>query len=191
MCVIAASRAGVPQPTIRQLETCFRHNPHGAGYMYARDGKVTIHKGFMTWKDFYNAVTQEQFTAADPVVYHFRIATQAGINPEMTHPFPLTPKLEHTTRLDLTCPVGIAHNGIIRMTSCPGSHYSDTALFITEYMTKLIRKRADVSDEDILTMIDLLTNSKWAIMTGAGDIETVGRFIHEPNGLIFSNGTYL
>lgn len=51
----------------------FRRNPHGAGYMYARDGKVTIHKGFMNIEDFLAAVHAEQFTLQDSVVYHFRI----------------------------------------------------------------------------------------------------------------------
>jgi len=192
MCVIAVSPKGIRQPTIDQFQEMFDHNPDGAGYMYARDGRVTIHKGFMDWTDFIKAVSREHFGKNDPVVYHFRISTQAGINPEMTHPFPLTSKRELCEKLDLACPVGIAHNGIIRMTSdVKETRFSDTVLFITSYMTKLIRNRSDITDQAVIEMIDHLTNSKWAIMDGfTGNIVTVGHFI-DMNGLLFSNTSFL
>ena len=88
--------------------------------MFARAGRVTIHKGFMSFDDFRKAVESEHFTKNDPVVYHFRISTQAGVNPSMTHPFPLTSDLVNCEALDLTCAVGIAHNGIIRRRDFPG-----------------------------------------------------------------------
>ena len=117
MCIIAVSKRGVKQPTYDHFRTMFDHNPDGAGYMYARNGRVIIHKGFMAFEDFYRSVKEEQFTTEDAVVYHFRISTQAGVNPQMTHPFPLTVNKEDCERLDLSCSVGIAHNGIIRLTS--------------------------------------------------------------------------
>lgn len=191
MCIIAVSKAGVKQPTLEQLKYMYNRNPDGAGYMYARDGVVTIHKGFMAWEDFKRSVQEEHFTKADPVVYHFRISTQAGVNPQMTHPFPLTRIRENCEKLDLTCSVGIAHNGIIRMTSdYSETRFSDTAIFITDYMTKLIRRREDITDDAVIEMIDYLTNSKWAIMDGVtGEIVTVGQFQNE-NGILFSNGSY-
>ena len=191
MCIIAVSKQGVKQPTLEQLQTMFNRNPHGAGYMYARDGKVTIHKGFMDFRDFIRALDNEHFTAADPVVYHFRIATQAGVNPRMTHPFPLTRNRNACEKLDLTCPVGVAHNGIIRMTSdAKETRFSDTAIFITDYMTKLIRRHEDITDPAVNTMIEHLTNSKWAIMDGStGEIVTVGNYQNE-GGLLFSNDSF-
>jgi predicted glutamine amidotransferase len=190
MCIIAVSRQGVKQPTLEQLRRMYNRNPDGAGYMFARGGKVYIHKGFMTFEDFSRNIKQEHFTKADPVVYHFRISTQAGVSPEMTHPFPLTPYIEDCEYLDCSCDIGVAHNGIIRMTSCANNRYSDTALFITRYMSKLIRDRNDISDSAIKIMIDQLTNSKWAIMDGiTGDIATVGDFYDE-DGLLFSNSGY-
>ena len=80
MCIICVSKSGVQQPTDTTLRAMFRRNPHGAGYMYARDGKVTIHKGFMNIEDFLSAVHAERFTPQDSVVYHFRISTQAGVS---------------------------------------------------------------------------------------------------------------
>lgn len=192
MCIIAVSKKGAKQPTLEQLHTMYNNNPDGAGYMYARNGKVAIHKGFMSWDDFKRAIKNEHFTAKDPVVYHFRISTQAGIKPTMTHPFPLTSNIEYCEKLDITaCNVGIAHNGIIRMTSrAKETRFSDTALFIADYMSKLIRNRQDVSDLAILNMIDHLTNSKWAILTGDGEIATVGNFVNT-GGILYSNGTYM
>lgn len=191
MCIIAVSRKGVRQPSLDQLRNMYTNNPDGAGYMFARDGKVYIHKGFMTWDDFARNIKREQFTAKDPVVYHFRISTQAGVNPQMTHPFPLTTRREDCEMLDLNCDVGIAHNGIIRMTSdIKETRFSDTAIFITDYMTKLIKSCDDLTDQAILTMIDYMTNSKWAILDKFGDISIVGQFTNV-KGLLFSNSTYL
>ena len=41
MCIICVPKSGVRQPGNITLRAMFRRNPHGAGYMYARDGKVT------------------------------------------------------------------------------------------------------------------------------------------------------
>ena len=191
MCVIAVSKRGVKQPSLSQIRQMFATNPHGAGYMYARNGRVIIHKGYMDCDEFIHAVDMEDFTDNDPVVYHFRISTQAGVNPEMTHPFPLTTNRELCEKLDLSCSVGIAHNGIIRMTSdSKETRFSDTVIFITDYMTKLIRNYSDITDPNVMSMIDHLTNSKWAIMEGStGEIVTVGSFVND-HGILFSNSSY-
>lgn len=157
---------------------------------YARDGKVTIHKGFMNIEDFLAAVHAEQFTPQDSVVYHFRISTQAGVNAPMTHPFPLSNQPRMMRSLDLTCRCGVAHNGIIRLTSDPDNkRYSDTAIFITDYLSKIIRKKADLRDPVTLELIWQLAKSKFAIMDNSGYIATVGHFIDD-HGLLFSNDSY-
>ena len=190
MCIICASKSGVRQPTERELFTMFQNNPHGAGYMTARHGMVTISKGYMDFDEFMNAVRKEHFTAQDSVVYHFRISTQAGINPEMTHPFPLSNRLGRMMKLDTTCRIGVAHNGIIQLTSDPDNHrYSDTALFITQYLTMLIKRREDLRDQRILDTIWRLAQSKFAILDGGGYIATVGQFLNR-DGLLFSNASF-
>jgi hypothetical protein len=169
----------------------FDNNPHGAGYMVARNGRVEISKGYMTWAEFLRAVNYEKFTAADPVVYHFRISTQAGVNPQMTHPFPLTSDITNTKLLDLTCPIGVAHNGIISLTSNRNDkEYSDTAHYVAEFLRYLVRDYEDMRTPEILSAIERTTHSKWALMDGDGHIETVGKFIEEGDGLLFSNNTY-
>lgn len=191
MCIICVSPARTRQPSISQIKMMFLNNPHGAGYMFAREGRVHIHKGFMDIDSFLSAVKAEHFTAKDSVVYHFRISTQAGVNPEMTHPFPLSNRLLHMKALDVECPCGVAHNGIIRLTSDPRQHeYSDTALFITRYMARMVHGLDDLKDAQLLNRIERLAGSKLAIMDGSGYIATIGHFINE-RGLLFSNDSYL
>ena len=190
MCIICVSPARTRQPSISQIKTMFMNNPHGAGYMYAREGSVHIHKGFMDIDSFLSAVKAEHFTAKDSVVYHFRISTQAGVNPEMTHPFPLSNRLPIMKALDVECPCGVAHNGIIRLTSDTSQReYSDTALFITRYMAQMVHGLDDLKDAQLLNRIERLAGSKLAIMDGSGYIATVGNFINE-RGLLFSNDSY-
>ena len=68
MCIICVSPARTRQPSVSQIKTMFAHNPHGAGYMYARGGRVHIHKGFMDVESFLEAIRVEHFTAKDSVV---------------------------------------------------------------------------------------------------------------------------
>lgn len=190
MCVICASPKGVRQPTRSEIKAMFMRNPDGAGYMAARGGIVTIHKGFMSLDELLNALRQEHFTAKDSVVYHFRISTQAGVNPEMTHPFPLSNQPRMMRALDLTCRCGIAHNGVIRLTSDPDNkRYSDTAIFITDYLSRIIRRKTDLKDEATLALVWKLAQSKLAIMDGDGYVATVGHFIDD-HSLLFSNDSY-
>ena len=191
MCIICVSKSGVRQPGEAAIRAMFLRNPHGAGYMVARGGRVQIHKGFMDLDDYLRAIRTEHFTASDSVVYHFRISTQAGVNPEMTHPFPLSNQPARLRKLDLRCRVGVAHHGIIRLTRDPDNdQYSDTAIFITQYLSRLIRSRADLRDRLLLDEIFQIARSKFAIMDGSGYVATVGEFVNE-RGLLFSNHTYL
>ncbi len=190
MCIICVSPAKTRQPSIAAIRAMFTANPHGAGYMYARGGMVHISKGYMNIDDFLAALKDEHFTAKDPVVYHFRISTQAGVNPQMTHPFPLSNQPAHMKALDVDCRCGVAHNGIIRLTTDPTNReYSDTAIFITDYLSAIIRRPEDLKDPEILRLIHRLAGSKFAIMDASGYIATVGEFINE-KGLLFSNSSY-
>ena len=190
MCIICVSRSGVRQPGEATIRAMFLNNPHGAGYMFARDGRVEIRKGFMRLDEYLRAIREEHFTAADSVVYHFRISTQAGVNPEMTHPFPLSNQPGRLRRLDQSCRIGVAHNGIIRLTSDPNNkRYSDTAIFVADYLSQILHARADLRDRRKLSVVYQLAQSKFAIMDGSGYVATVGAFIHE-RGLLFSNGSY-
>ena len=190
MCIICASPKGVKQPDEYTIRTMFARNPHGAGYMFARDGKVTISKGYMNIDDFLFAIASEDFTDSDPVVYHFRISTQAGVNPAMTHPFPLSNRRAHMKALDVICRCGVAHNGIIKLTSDPNQkEYSDTAIFITDYLAKMVRNPKDLHNPEVMREVWNLAQSKFAILDGTGYIATVGHFINI-DGIRYSNGSF-
>lgn len=187
MCVICASPKGTRQPSIAEIKRMFYQNPHGAGYMVARGGNVHIHKGFMNLADLLSALKDEHFTAADSVVYHFRISTQAGVNPEMTHPFPLSNHREVMKALDVICGCGVAHNGIIPLTSDPDeTEYSDTAIFIADYLSRYILSPSDLHRETLKDAIGRMIRSKMVILDGSGYIATIGSFIND-RGLLFSN----
>ena len=191
MCIIASSKRGCRQPSKEEITNMFVNNPHGAGYMVARDGVVQIRKGFMTLREYLKAIEEEHFTEEDAVVYHCRISTQAGISPYMTHPFAWSRNLEDMEMLDCdSTACGFAHNGIIRCTSDPSNkRYSDTAIFITKIMPSIVTGDADLRDPRVIDVIDTLTNSKWAIMDTSGFIAHVGSF-NNKDGVLFSNYSY-
>lgn len=193
MCIICVSGKGIAQPSNDRIKTMFENNPHGAGYMYARNGKVTIHKGFMDCDELMDQLAYENFTPDDVVIYHFRISTQAGVNPEMTHPFPLSDQKEHLMALDLQCACGIAHNGIIPVTSTKAkTDMSDTALFIQNYVPHILRTPDDLRSASVLNVVKgLIGTSKLAILDSSGYVATVGHFIKADQGLLYSNSTYM
>lgn len=192
MCIICASPKGAAQPALKSIATMFRHNPHGAGYMYRRehDDCVHIEKGFMTLQELTWALKLEAFTPQDSVVYHFRISTQAGVNAAMTHPFPLSNRGAELCKLETRSKIGIAHNGIIRLTSDPNEKvYSDTAIFIRDYMTKILHTNEDIYDQRKISEIKNLVQSKLAIMNSLGDIRLIGDFVCR-NGIYYSNHSF-
>lgn len=192
MCVIAVSPAGSKQPTEKDFRMMWDHNPHGAGFMWCEHEQVYIQKGLMRFDDFMDYIKYYRFTAADPVVYHFRISTQAGTGPEMTHPFPLTADpSEHLKLSPKPCDIGVAHNGIISLTTDRNEKtFSDTSLFIQKYLTKIVRSPADLESQEIIDMIYTLARSKFAIMRGDGEIATVGTFYKQPGNFLVSNEFY-
>ena len=191
MCIIAVSKKGVRQPSLETLAACFDNNPHGAGFMYARDGKVHIRKGFMAGDDFLDAVYHEHFGTDDAVVYHCRIATQGGRGKAMTHPFPLSPRLTDMCCIKSACSIGVAHNGVIALTADPRSQYSDTALFVARYLPRIITGPADLRDHIALDDIRTAAGGRFALMDGSGYIATTGDWIEAEGGLLFSNGSYV
>ncbi len=159
--------------------------------MVSRCGKVEIHKGFMDYADFVRSVRAENFTENDSVIYHFRISTQGGVNPQMCHPFPYTTKIEYTEKLDLICSLGIAHNGIIPLTTGKNDKYSDTALFIADYLPEIITKKADLNNPKKMELLAEIIDSRMCFLDGHGDVWKIGNgWITETSGLIFSNHSY-
>ena len=187
MCVICVSGRGVEQPDKRTISNMFMYNSHGAGYMFARRGRVEIHKGYDNLKDYLKAIDDEHFTSEDVVIYHFRIATQAR-RYEMTQPFPMEADDELLEAWDCWADIGIAHNGIISLTSNGHPLMSDTALYIRDYLVPRIKSEKDIPPL-IDTIEDEIDGSRLAILCGNGNYYLCGRWIYE-HGLLFSNDSY-
>lgn len=190
MCIICISDKGIRQPDKATIKAMWTGNPHGAGYMYYRDGKVYTRKGFMELDDLLDALNEEQFTDDDIVVYHFRISTQGGVNPAMTQPFFFTKDIVKTKELASETKLGIAHNGIIPMTTYKDNEYSDTAHFIAEYLPIVVRNTNDLRNEHTLELLGELLQSKMVFLDCKGRITKVGNFLREKDGLVYSNSTY-
>lgn len=192
MCVIAYKPNNIAFPSKSILENCFTNNNDGAGFMYAFKGNVYIKKGFSTFDAFYNALEKARKLTGDkiPYVMHFRIATQ-GYEKTMTHPFPLSSKMANLYKLHNTCNIGIAHNGILKLTSDGSKEYSDTMKFITEYLSLIIRNFSWYNDDRIKLLIErLIVGSRLAILDKKGHCELLGQGWLEDNGIFYSNNSY-
>ncbi len=190
MCIVVYKPKEIKFPTEEVLRTCFENNPDGAGFMYPSKDGVHIHKGFMSFKEFDKAIAPFKDKQI-PMVMHFRISTHAGITPEMTQPFPVTNKTRKLKALDSVARVGVAHNGIISMTS-DATKISDTALFIKRYMSMLVKDGKYYKDKRIAEMINKMIGSKMAVLSKDGHVELIGKgWERGEDGMWYSNDTYL
>lgn len=192
MCVIAYKPLGTMFPSKSTLRTCFENNPDGAGFMYTFEDKVYLQKGYTTFDGFYRALKKARNTTGDevPYVMHFRIATQ-GFEKTMTHPFPLSRKMDDLKQTKASCDIGIAHNGIIDITSDRSKEYSDTMKFITEFLSLMIKEPTWHKDEDTKQLIEnLIDGSRLAILDKNSHCELMGKGWVEDNGIFYSNTSY-
>ena len=189
MCVICYKPAGKQFPSKVKIKTMFKNNPNGAGFMYSDGQNVYIQKGFMTLGDFNSALNKVKEHTEYPFVLHFRITTNGGTSKGLTHPFPLSSDIKELTATSFTTDVGIAHNGIIPMTAYATKGVSDTAEFIRRYMTKLIHSADDI-DADVLDIIETCIESKMVIMNSYGDVDIIGDFVEDGNGILYSNTSF-
>lgn len=194
MCVICYKPQNEKMPTFKALENCWNVNPDGAGYMFAHKRRVYIRKGFMDFISFMSSLESDKAKYGEniPWVLHFRISTQAGVNPECTHPFPLSDKMADLKKLDTITDIGIAHNGIIHLTSDGYSKtitYSDTMKFITDYMSLIVKDTNWWRDKNTVTLIERLIKSKLAVLDKYGHCELIGNFI-EHDGCFYSNTSF-
>lgn len=194
MCIAIYKPAGVKFPSKKTLKTCFYNNPDGAGYMYADGDAVHIEKGFFTFAAFWKALQATRATAGDsaPFVLHFRISTQGGIRADCCHPFPLSSNMDALRELSTVAPVGVAHNGIISLTSSYSRavDYSDTMEFITEYLSLIIQNEKTPTNRKTLELIAKLCESRLAILDARGVCRLIGDGWREDGGVWYSNGSY-
>lgn len=172
-------------------------NPDGAGFAFnTNDGRVRIVKGLMTWKDFYStfkAYSNKYDFYKRGVLIHFRIATHGGVNPECTHPFPLSNDSKMLQKTDTMASFAIIHNGKIDLTAYDTyskTKMSDTMIFVQKYLTKLASNAKWFYNPDNMDLIHELINSKMAILNSRGEIRSTEGFTKDKDGNFYSNDTY-
>lgn len=192
MCVIAYKPQNINFPSDTILKNCFNNNPDGAGFMYAYKGAVHIQKGYETWEKFKAALDKARKLTGDnvPYVMHFRIATQ-GYEKTMTHPFPLSSSYKNLKKLKFDANIGIAHNGVLDLTSDGAKDYSDTMKFIADYLTLIIRNYNWYKDDRTKMLIErLIDGSRLAILDKHGHCELMGEGWVEDDNIFYSNESY-
>ena len=187
MCIAVYKPMGEQFPSKTTFKTMFANNPDGCGFMFADGQKVVIKKGFMSFGGFWKAFRPYRDQTDRAFVFHFRIATHGGINRAMCQPFPYTDSVRELKRLDTRAPLGIAHNGIIPMTT-DARKISDTALFIKKYLTRIVRTPHNIKPVD-LDIIDACIDSKMILLQPDGHAYLIGKFTND-NGVYYSNASY-
>ena len=188
MCIIAVRPQGyeMDEKAREWLTSCAMYNSDGAGIMYTDGDKVYWHKGFMGEDAIDKTIEYaESIPSEYPMVLHYRIGTHGSINPATTHPFPLFCDDDMLKFTSGEADVVLAHNGII--SQMPSSkEYSDTQMMI-RYLNMI----PNLSAEQIPSILPMLGgHNLYALMTPQG-VTTVGEFVEEDNGWLFSNSTYV
>lgn len=104
MCVAVVVDSKAPIPA-KNLQAMHDANPHGAGIAWQSKGIIQFRKG-LTWQQ----INEVQDRLPRPFFMHYRIATQGGRIPELTHPFPLGEQAL-LGELKGTAPAILMHNG--------------------------------------------------------------------------------
>jgi len=193
MCIIAIKQAGINMPAIATIENCWYNNPDGAGFMYAAKGTVHIEKGFMSLKAFKTALKQLEKsidTTNTPIILHCRITTHGGTSAGNCHPFPVTEKLPLLQMTKCKTPLAVTHNGMIDIKPSK-KDISDTMEYILTQLAPLYQLKKDFYRQPAgKKLIYNAIKSKMVFLDGNGRIETVGDFITDKDGMLYSNTSY-
>ena len=109
----------------------------------------------------------------------------------MTHPFPLSSKMENLKRLHYKCSIGVAHNGILDITSDGAKTYSDTMKFITAYLSNIIQSYDWHKNKRTKKLIEyLIDGSRLAILDAHSHCELMGKGWESDKGIYYSNHTW-
>lgn len=178
MCIILACEAN-RRPTNQIINQCWDVNPDGGGVMWAEGGHVEIAKGLMSPDDLIAAV---RYAPKDsPLVIHMRIGTSGGYGAEVTHPYPVTDRLDALHALDVDCSCGIAHNGILPYPTDDAAGISDTVYYVSHVVAPLSRRRGVrrvgglcKSRKARRTLAATSKGSRLALLDGSGALIMVG-----------------
>ena len=195
MCVIVVKPNGVDMPSKEVLRNCFVRNSDGSGYMFIEDDQVHIKKGYMTFPEFYENVIADYERMGGKkacFVMHFRIGTMGSNSKELTHPYPVSKNLDELKLTETFTRIGMAHNGIISLTSNRGDNKvdrNDTMAYITDYISLFMKTEEDFKDEDKMKVLkNLLGSGNKLAFLMKDSLYMVGEFTADKDtGCYFSN----
>lgn len=173
MCIAIVAPAGKLVKETTLLE-CNANNPDGAGFAYIKDGKVEISKGFFKIGQFIAEYKKkaEAFGKDNPMLLHFRIATQGKVNAPNCHPFPIRGG-------------AIIHNGSLWYKRGE-QEKSDTREFAERMYNNL---SYDVVKAALPEVTEALQWNKLAMLYDDGQYIRIGKW-YEDEGIWYSNETY-
>ena len=171
MCVIIYAPIGV-EFDYNDLRDAFDFNPDGAGLGWVKDGLVSYSKGYVSYKDFVNHMSDIIDDTSMDRVIHFRITSRGKTSKRQCHPFLLSDDARESGLLDYMGKRTIMFmNGTITDQKLI-TGLNDTASFIIDTLYDSNLKYDNDAD---LNIISRLTGAKWAIMTTEG-VSLVGDF---------------
>ncbi len=178
MCLAIYKPAG-EKVSKKRLRTAFNRNPHGAGFAYAKNDKVTVRKGYFTFDSFWKAYRKMSQQRA--MIIHFRWATHGGKTANNCHPFQLTDKC------------AMIHNGQIHRIKVADDG-SDTSNFCDRILRPIVKSHPKfIHTSHGKKVINLaIGESKVVVMSEDGKAvifnEKKG---HWDNGCWYSNESYV
>ena len=196
MCLIIVKETGVEFPNEDILAKAFKANPDGAGLAYNKHDHVYIHKGYMTYQHFIECYRNVlcHITKDSALVIHFRKASRGKVNPELTHPFPISDNLDILTKSFLKSDYAVVHNGTIKemdkYLKKERRKLSDTIVFVQKYLSLIANNDCWFDKECNQQLLELLLgDSRMCILNNQGEIRTVGNFF-KYNDLLFSKQSF-
>lgn len=193
MCVAIAKPRGVKLPERDILKICFKNNPDGAGFVFNRNGKNHVYKGFFTFGDFWRALIACEIKDDEGALIHFRVATHGGISKGTCHPFLICDNFEWM-KMDACSFLGdvMIHNGQLNF-FIPKPEISDSMMLAK----KLYKYDRSVEENQFFLEMALINNdtkkmNRVAIIDCDGKIELYGH--KEPwknvDGCFYSNESF-
>ena len=159
------------------LERCYRVNPDGAGYMFHKNDKLYVKKGFFSFADFWQSYRRDR---TKECVIHFRIKTHGQINKDNCHPYLVNDKF------------AFVHNGII--SGYTDNNKSDTWLFNEDVIQPFVNKWGNLGlfEDPIKKLIESrIGYSKLIFMDNEGNTKIFNEDKgYWDDGVWYSNGGY-
>lgn len=172
MCIILACESD-RRPSEDVLETCWLHNPDGAGIACPEGAGVHVEKGLMTYDEFLSAYAA--MPSDVPCLIHFRIGTSGGTDPDdmaaLTHPFGVCPDLERVLDPD-GAPLVMAHNGILPYPS--DALRSDTVTYAQTVLAPMRMASCEAVRRNIRRIRKTSEGSRLAFVDASGDVVVTG-----------------